>query len=194
MNNQSVVAVDNIYRCCTKTFLTVVAVIFGVVLERLLVFAETCNCPEEFDVWEMGGQNWHITGDERNNSYTNTSVYCNACKGPFEASASMRQLQSDMPSDMINKDHLSATEAAGCPGGYVVTDAGTAELNGCYAPTAELNHGTPVYHLTPSPSGLYANASLFLYPQTATDNNTKNWLWRIGTLGKFTPNLPLVIA
>jgi hypothetical protein len=154
--------------------------------------SEGCNCPEEIDVWEMGAQNWHITGDERVNNYTNRSRYCEACTGPFERTApTFRPSPVAAPfgdGEAAAPPPSSAVEAAvaACAGGYVVAGAGTPELNGCYAPTAEQHNGTAVYQLQPSPGGVYANASLFLYPALATERDTSQWLWRIGTFSRET--------
>ena len=142
--------------------------------------AEGCNCPEEIDVWEMGGQNWHITGDERVNKYTNRSVYCDSCTGPFERASS------PVVPPLIGGDPAEPAAVASCAGGYVVAGAGTAELNGCYSPSSQAYRGTAVYQLRPSPTGTFANASLFLYPQEIADKNTSNWFWRIGTLSSET--------
>ena len=138
------------------------------------------NCPEEFDVWEMGGQNWHITGDERLNPYTNASKYASTCTGPFDARAKSAAFLHAPAATAVAAPPATTEETAACPGGFIVSGAGSPELNGCYEKAAPY-HGTPRYTLAGA-AGLFANASIFKYPQYATDPDTSNWLWRIGTI------------
>jgi hypothetical protein len=159
---------------------------YGFVEQPVGAQAKTCNCPEEFDVWEMGAQNWHLTGDERQNQYTNVSKYCETCTGPFAATAitaTTTATATTVAAAVVTP--AGAATAVGdvpgaCPGGYIVSGGGASELDGCYSPLATKYKGTVRYGLKGT-SGVYTNASLFRYP-AQPDMNPEHWPWRLGTL------------